>query len=197
MKRIDLQYFGTISSFQQLIKEEQIAICKDTLYKKMCFTNRCFIVSSQGILGLTIPIKGGRNQHIPIQEVEIAYDTPWQAQHVKSIDTNYKRAPFYEYYSDSLKELISRKETLLLPFIMRVHEWTKKQLKGSWEITTPIQNCQELILLEDYKPNNYMRHELPIQYTQVYQEMIGFQPNVCILDLLFCVGGKTAKSLLS
>lgn len=37
--------------------------------------------------------------------------------------------------------------------------------------------------------------EAPIKYRQVFEERIGFQPNLSILDLLFCEG-KNARSLL-
>lgn len=197
MKRFNIQYFGTISSFQMLCKESQIIIDPNEPYRKMCFTNRTVITTSQGLLSLTIPIQGGRNQHQPLAAIQIANDSPWQLQHLKSIENNYKRSPFFEYYFESVKPILLTKETNLLNYLLNVQDWVKKQLKGDWTFRLVNESDIDLPILSDYKPNNYHMHDNNIQYTQVYDAIIGFQPNVSILDLLFCVGGKTAKKLLA
>ncbi|MFY8166580.1 MAG: WbqC family protein [Sediminibacterium sp.] len=45
-------------------------------------------------------------------------------------------------------------------------------------------------------PNNFQQYSNPVTYQQVFQERTGFIPNLSILDLLFCCGGKQAASLL-
>lgn len=199
----DLQYFGCISFIKELYTIEQVSFDNFAPFSKMSFKNRMVIASAQGPLHLTIPIMGGRDQKTPMHQVAISYETPWQEQHIKAILTNYKRSPFLEYYIDSLTTLYKTQPANLLEFLLLTHDWIKIQLKGKWELiecTEAIKQNNELHLIprsfHASLPKNFQDWLNPIIYQQVYQERTGFIPNLSILDLLFCCGGKQAASLL-
>ena len=199
----DLQYFGCISFIKELYTSEQVSFDNFAPFSKMSFKNRMVIASAQGPLHLTIPIMGGRDQKTPMHQIAISYVTPWQEQHVKAILTNYKRSPFLEYYIDSLTTLYKTQPANLLEFLQLTHNWIKIQLKGKWELieyTEAIKQNKELYLTQrkfhTALPNNFQDCLNPIIYQQVFQERTGFIPNLSILDLLFCCGGKQTASLL-
>ena len=85
--KTDLQYFGSIHFVKTLMENRNVVFDLDAPFTKMSFKNRMVIVTSQGPLMLTIPIVGGRDQKTPIKDISIAYDIPWCAQHLKSINT--------------------------------------------------------------------------------------------------------------
>ena len=162
----------------------------------MSFRNRCMVAGSNGVVGLSVPLEKGRGQRELMKDVRISYSDNWQVQHWRTIESCYSRAPFFEFYRDGVGQLLGQKETYLLDLNMAIMSWLKKVLKmpgkiartGSYQKTYPegVTDRRNTIL-----PKNYLQEENCPRYTQVFEDRIGFQPNLCILDLLFCCGPQT------
>lgn len=195
----DLHYFGALSYYSAIIETNLLVFDTQVAFSKMSFKNRMVIASAQGPLHLTIPIIGGRDQKTPMDQIRISYDSQWQSQHFKSIYTNYKRAPFFEYYVDSIKSLYSLKYEFLNDFLLETQKWSNQHLKAKWVIKTDDSTKLEenqIKWIDPIKPNNFQSKNSNIQYQQVFEEVTGFIPNLCILDLIFAMGGRQAYSLL-
>jgi hypothetical protein len=195
MVLLDWQYFGTISFVQSFLNEKEVSFDNTASFSKMSFKNRTIISTAQGPLTLTIPITGGRSQKLPIQDISIAYDSPWHKQHFKAIKSSYQRAPFFEYYENSLQTLYQNPSEKLVDFLLDCHLWLKNQMKGEWVVHNESTHDLELGFtkkMDPWLPNNYNKQPNPIFYKQVFEPQIEFIPNVSILDMLFCCGGKTA-----
>ncbi|MFY7978916.1 MAG: WbqC family protein [Sediminibacterium sp.] len=196
----DLHYFGAISYFKALAQHELVVFDNTAAFSKMSFKNRMVIATAQGPLHLSIPIEGGRDQKTPMNEIKIANDSPWRSQHFKAISINYKRAPYFEYYVDSLKALYSNEYVYLNDFLIATQHWTKQQLKAKWLIETvdryPSIN-NEHKWLDPMKPNNFQTASSTFQYQQVFDNTTGFIQNVCIVDALFAMGGKQVLAMIS
>ena len=195
----DLHYFGALSYYSALNETDLVVFDTSVAFSKMSFKNRMVIASAQGPLHLTIPINGGRDQKTPMDQIRISYDSQWQSQHFKSIYTNYKRAPFFEYYVDSIKSLYSIKYEFLNDFLLETQNWSNQHLKAKWIIKTVDSNIIEenqTKWIDPIKPNNFHSENSRVQYQQVFEDVTGFIPNLCILDLIFSVGGKQAYSLI-
>ena len=191
----ELQYFGTISYIKAIQEAQTISFDENELFSKMSFKNRTIIASAQGPLNLTIPIIGGRDQKNKLKDILIDYSTPWHHQHLKSIKSSYKRAPFFDYYEDSLSILLETKKVNLFDFLFNVQGWVKDQFKNNWSISEPHTNDTIEIFRDPYLPKNYATYSA-IRYQQVFEEQIGFLYNLSVLDILFCCGGKQASNLL-
>jgi hypothetical protein len=195
----DLHYFGSITYYKGFVATDQLMFDTAAPFSKMSFKNRMVIAASNGPLHLTIPIVGGRDQKTPMHDIHIANDSPWKAQHFKSICTNYKRAPFFDYYETSLDELYAKEYVFLNDFLLATQNWIQKQLKGKWTIVSieeqPIPS-PSIKWVDPFKPNNFQTAPGLITYQQVFDATNGFIPNTCILDVLFAVGGKQALSML-
>lgn len=196
MMLTELQYFGTISYIKALNDAQYIRFDKEEQFTKMGFKNRTIIASAQGPLNLTIPIVGGRDQKNRLQEILIDYSTGWQSQHIKSIQTCYKRAPFFEYYEQGIKDILSRPSNNLFDFLVEVQHWVRLQCKNSWTIQQEEQDIHASFFRDPYFPKNYQEYPIPIKYQQVFEEQVGFIPNLSIIDMLFCCGGKQTQQLL-
>lgn len=195
----DLHYFGALSYYSAIIETNLLVFDTQVAFSKMSFKNRMVIASAQGPLHLTIPIIGGRDQKTPMDQIRISYESQWQSQHFKSIYTNYKRAPFFEYYVDSIKSLYSLKYEFLNDFLLETQKWSNQHLKAKWVIKTDDSTKLEenqIKWIDPIKPNNFQSKNSNIQYQQVFEEVTGFIPNLCILDLIFAMGGRQAFSLL-
>lgn len=195
----DLHYFGALSYYSAFNETDLVVFDTKVAFSKMSFKNRMVIASAQGPLHLTIPINGGRDQKTPMDQIRISYDSQWQSQHFKSIYTNYKRAPFFEYYVDSIKTLYSIKYEFLNDYLLETQKWTNQYLKANWIIKTvdsTIIEENQTKWIDPIKPNNFHTDNRSEQYQQVFEDVTGFIPNLSILDLIFSVGGKQAHSLI-
>ena len=192
----DLPYFGAIGFFKTLMQSEKVFFDKNQSFSKMSFKNRMVIATAQGPLHLSIPIIGGRDQKTSIKEIRIAYDSPWNQQHFKALVANYQRAPFFEYYKDSLWELYQSKPEYLLDFTAATQIWVKKQLKGNWTLENELIEADSRRWFDPWLPKNYMEYPSPVIYQQVFEDRVGFLPNLSILDLLFNCGGKQGNQLV-
>ncbi|MFW1373579.1 WbqC family protein, partial [Vibrio parahaemolyticus] len=48
------------------------------------------------------------------KDIKISYRDNWVQQHIRTLESIYNRAPFFEYYQDELKALLKRKPVFLL-----------------------------------------------------------------------------------
>jgi hypothetical protein len=196
--KIDLQYFGNIHYVKTLMENKNVLFDLEAPFTKMSFKNRMVIITSQGPLMLTIPIVGGRDQKTPIKDIAIAYDSPWSAQHLKSITTSYKRAPYFEYYEESLLALYLNKPVKLVDFLLLCADWLQNQLKVNWDLNQSHEQVivDDLLKYQDpWLPKNYSRIEGLPKYQQVFADQNDFITNASILDMLFCVGGREISKL--
>ncbi len=191
----DLQYFGTIDFIKTVLKHQQVNYDATAPFSKMSFKNRMVILTAQGPLNLSIPIIGGRDQKTALGDIFIDYESPWHAQHFKALITAYKRAPYFEYYEQSLSDLYTQKQEKLIDFLLACQHWLNGQLKANWEISSITDRVdQELDQKQKYfspwLPKNYQQCMLTPKYQQVFEDKIGFINNVSVLDFLFSAGGK-------
>ncbi len=196
--KTDLQYFGSIHFVKTLMENKNVLFDLEAPFTKMSFKNRMVIITSQGPLMLTIPIVGGRDQKTPIKDIAIAYDSPWSAQHLKSITTSYKRAPYFEYYEQSLHTLYLNKPAKLVDFLLLCSVWLQSQLKVNWDLNQPQDQVTVDALLkyqDPWLPKNYSQIEGLPKYQQVFADQNDFIANASILDMLFCVGGREINKL--
>ncbi len=136
---------------------------------------------------------------MPMNEVRISDSEKWQSRHFKSIRSVYNKSPFFDFYQDELAAIYQRPFELLADWNIYCLEWIKEKL--SWqtgirftESVVPYQSDDITDLRNRVLPKNYMIWN-PVKYRQVFEERIGFFPNLSILDLLFNCGPRTSELL--
>ena len=196
MMLTELQYFGSISYISALLKAKDICFDQNDRFTKMSFKNRTIIGSAQGPLNLTIPIIGGRDQKNRLTEIRIDYSTSWQNHHLKSIQSCYKRAPFFDYYEESLKVLLASQSEFLFDYLLLTNQWVQKQFKNSWIIDSNLDIINEQVYRDEWLPKNYQLCTNLNRYQQIFEIQNGFISNLSILDMLFCCGGRQAQEIL-
>ncbi len=194
------QYFGQVNWYKLLFNFSNIEIAQYEAYPKTSFRNRTIIAGSNGLIVLSVPLQKGRIQKSQTKDVKISYDQDWQEQHWRSIVSCYGKSPFFEYYQDSLKVLFKKKQEYLLDLNLASQEWALKQLKSklipSYALEQEANFRQtENDIRDQFKPNDFQMVLNKVSYPQVFEDRIGFQANLSILDLLSCMG-PASKSLL-
>jgi hypothetical protein len=159
------------------------------------------VAGSSGTIQLTVPVSGGREQKLPIRDIKINNCEQWQIRHLKTIFSCYGRSPFFEFYAPHIEEILKKKYIYLWDLNLEILELILKLLKAPIPIsfTETFKTSYSEANISDWR-NKLTRNpdtQFPsVTYCQVFEEKIGFLPNLSILDLLFCTGTE-AKPLLS
>lgn len=193
---IESSYLPPIHLFTHLARRPVVLEAQET-FQKRSFRNKCLIASDQGPQLLTVPLRRGKHQSQPIQEVAIAYEDPWQQQHVRSIKTCYRSAPFFDYFFEDWQQLIDTRFSTLWQLNWACLQLALQQLDLHAQISITIKYHQESNLYDlrgALHPRNYLSFDAPT-YVQVFMDRTGFLPNLSVLDLIFCCG-PTGRLLL-
>jgi hypothetical protein len=199
---IELQFLPPVQYFTKLLRYPHIALEQFEHYQKRSYRNRCHIASAQGVQRLSVPLQKGKNQQMPIREVRLTYDQPWQKQMIHTIETAYRRAPFFEDYGPDLLDILTQKHDFLFELNLRLLEQIMQYLRlpVQWSLsetyeptpTPPIVDLRNQIrpLHAPLDPGFH-----PAYYSQVFEDRFGFSPNLSIIDLLFCMGPEASSTL--
>ena len=186
-------YFPSIAHFVVVQEASKIYFEVNDHYQKQSFRNRTEIYGPNGKLALSIPVNYTQKNRQLTKDVKIAEDYPWQAQHLKSLETSYSMSPFFEFYIDDLRPVFTKKFTYLLDINLFIFNILSEllQLNFSFEKTISYEStpthCKDFRFLANKKYNN--SNYKP--YTQVFTDKHGYIPNLSILDLLFNEGPAT------
>jgi hypothetical protein len=192
---IELQYFGPVTYFSAIAASQRVLLEQHEHYIKGSYRNRCHIASANGIQRLSVPLQKGKNEQQPIREVKIAYDEPWQKKHWQAIQSAYGKAPFFQHYVDLLMPLFQKRHCWLWDLNFKAFELTLSLLKHKAEIffsqdwhAGPPDGLVDL--RSRFRPGNRAEDSglSSVYYPQVFEDRLGFLPNLSILDMIFCLG---------
>ena len=165
-------------------------------YQKRSYRNRFFLCDAQGPHLMSIPLQKGKNQQMSIKDITISYDTSWDRSFLRLLKSSYGSAPYFDYYYPSLERLIASKYRHLwdfnydsLIFIMKALESTS-QIRESESYTKEVNPEIVLDLRSKYAPQHPLNST--ITYPQVFEDRLGFQSGLSIIDLLMNTGPEAA-----
>lgn len=189
----NISYFHVIKHHEEPILIEQFEN-----FPKQTFRTRAKIATANGTLDLIVPTVHGKRMHVPMKDIRINYDHPWQRLHWLSLQTAYRSSPYFEYYEDDFAPFFEKKFEFLLDFNVQQLEMMLKMLKLKRDITFT-DSYQDAEGEVDYR-NVFRPKSNPLQnpakpYYQLFEENNGFRPNLSAVDLLFNQGPQ-AKSYL-
>lgn len=194
---IETQYLPCIAFFSAMV-EFDLHLEMHENYQKRSLRNKCFLASSQGSIQLSVPLKAGKHQQAPIIDVLISYEENWQQLHVRTIESCYRSAPFFEYYFDEWKALLSETHTHLATLNARCIDLIIKQLSlnTTYKLSKDFKRSDVQNDLRDlFSPRNFTKFQVS-QYAQVFGAKYSFISNLSILDLIFCCGPEGSMYLI-
>ena len=210
-------YFPPIDFFVALANSNEIFIESKENFQKQSYRNRTNILSANGVLSLSIPIKRGGelNTHkIAINQIEIDYSVDWVIQHKRAIEAAYMNSPFFIYYKDDIFSILDKKIAKLFDLNSALIEklvflcGINKKLSYTENFENYISNnpTRELVDREQidlrgiihpkYNGESLLRLlNMEKPYWQVFTKQ-GFITNLSILDLLFNEGPNSISFLM-
>jgi len=106
-------YLPWLGFFHKVALADEFVILDDVQFEKNSFINRNKIKTTNGPIWLTIPVRMVGHTRKTITEIEINNDVDWRSKHWKSIYFNYKKAPYFDTYSDFFEDFYRRDWTCL------------------------------------------------------------------------------------
>ncbi len=106
-------YLPPIDYIQAIASSETTFIELGETYAKQSYRNRCELVTAQGKMPLSIPVKRPQGNRTLTQDIEIDYSTAWQRVHLGAIRAAYAKSAYYEHYYPELEGIVLSKEKLL------------------------------------------------------------------------------------
>ena len=187
---LSTSYFPSISYIAALIHFD----CKIELYEnyqKRSARNKCEILAANGRLQLSVPLQKGKTQK-PITEVEIDYSEDWIKNHIRSIRSAYGTSAYFDFYFDTVCDLLEKKESKLYKLNHSILDWIEKLgLIGEVIYTSEFVHPGKAELV-DLRYGRKIDWELP-DYEQVFAEKHGYVNDLSILDLIFNLGPEAVQ----
>ena len=182
----------TLSPDRVLPSTVQLEACEN--YQKQSYRNRCYILASDGVQMLQVPVVHGDSW--AIRDVEVDYSTPWVVRTQRALDTAYETSAYYEYYRDEVFALLDAKPQTLWELNLSTIRFLLEKtgiacrLSPTVEFAAPGADDDYRLAIHPKHPHTVLADlGLSRPYYQVFRDrMGGFTPKLSCLDLLFNEG---------
>jgi WbqC-like protein family. len=176
--QLNCEYFPNISWFYLSSKHKKLYWNTSERFIRASGQNRCIVCGPNGIITLSVPLAGGRNQQSMLNDVRIDNRQRWQAIHWKTIQSCYGSTPYFLYYADAIGAIFARRFDRLIDLNQHTTEVILRLLK----IPTSIQWTHV------NEPSMSGHAMISKPYIQPFMDRHGFVQNLSVLDTLFCCG---------
>lgn len=132
-------YIPSLTTISKIAQSDVYIIMDDVKFPQgKSFSNRNRIKTPQGPLWLTLPVMSGSGL-LQIKEVKLV-DDGWNLKHWKTIEANYKRAPFFDKYANLLFDIYQKN----WPYLQDVNLCLLGIIKSVFNIKTEFIYSSEL-----------------------------------------------------
>jgi len=197
---IELHFLPSLEYFCALLPYDRVVFESHEHFVKQSYRNRCYILTAQGMEMLTVPLTD-KHGKVLIRDIRIDYGKKWQHTFWRTLESAYRKAPFFEHYEGALRAILYKRFEFLLDlnkellsFCLQTLSWGLSWSESLAYEKTPgagLEDLRSVIIAK--KPFQERSFYTSLPYHQVFGK--AFVPNLSIVDLLFCTG-PDAKSLL-
>jgi hypothetical protein len=195
-------YFPPAEYFCLAAHNKLVIIEKYENYIKQTYRNRCIILGANGPLPLIVPVLRGSFHKTPVRDIMIDNNRRWRDLHLRSIVSAYGTAPYFDYYYDVIRNVISRP----FKFLTDLNSEALKAVCEAIGLTISLSYSTGFVPAAEAgndfrysilpkRPSGVKRYN-ETHYTQVFGERYGFVSRLSIIDVLLNNGPGT-RSLLN
>ncbi|MHC1750263.1 MAG: WbqC family protein [Cellulosilyticaceae bacterium] len=212
-------YMPWMGYFYKLLSSDIFILLDNVQYSKNDFINRNLIKTANGTCYLTVPVNASITTSI--NDVSIPNDF-WREKHIRTLEMNYKKAPFFYLYAEEIFNIIRTSSPLLLDLNTSLIKFFAKVLQCECTFVTAstlhssekkealvidlVSKVNGTVYLSGtgarayQNPQHFLDKNIELLYCQYptfsYPQLWGsFEPNLAIIDLLFNCG-VTSRSLI-
>lgn len=216
-------YLPWLGLFHKIALSDIFCVFDIVQYQRKDFNNRNKINTPREPIWLTVPVKSSGRFDTVISNIEII-NNGWQKKHLKSIEINYKKAPYFEENFDGLKKILSTHYQYLidlnfdvLVYLLKLLDIKTKIIKASDHSFIGTKSDLVLDMCAKLNADVYVFGEQGRNYADidsfndknitlyfqsynhpVYKQNFGeFKPFLSVLDLIFNEGKNSKNIILS
>lgn len=193
-------YLAPVEYYTKLLHYDKAYIEQCDNYQKQTYRNRCTIATPNGELALSIPTVKPREAKCPTRDIRISDHANWRHVHWNALSSAYNHTPFFEYYKDDFQPFYEKKYEFLVDFneelchlvckLIDMNPCTERTKEYKTLFAPHEHDYREAIHpKKDYRTEDTEFCAIP--YYQVFQNKLGFLPNLSIVDLLFNMGPES------
>lgn len=191
-------FFPNVEYFMDLSKFDTVCIETCESFPKQTFRNRTYILSANGVLGISVPVIKGIFLKQKTSEVRISYSENWNIKAWRAITSAYGKSIYFEYFEDDIKKFFTNKYDRLLDLNLDILDYFLKK----FDIKTKIQLTQSYNIVNqdfDYRNKLIVNKKTDIKFTpyfQCFSNKFPFIENLSCIDLLMN-NGKESKLIIN
>jgi len=217
-------YLPWLGLFHKIALADKFCVFDIAQYQTKDYNNRNKIKTNSGPIWLSVPVESSNHFQKKIRDVKVI-NSGWNKKHYKSIDLAYRKAPYYDCYMGELERILLRKEYVYLADLsletlsfgldslgidvdmVTASNYDFKGVKSDLVLDMCVAlNASDYIFgaqganyanvdsFLDADVNPYFQNYSHPVYPQLHGE---FEPYMSIIDLLFNVGPRSMKVLMS
>ena len=197
---ISTTYLGPVQQYCKLFQYPEVHLETAENYLKQTFRNRCTIAVPDGELALSIPTVKPNTLKCPMRDIRISDHGNWRHLHWNAIESAYNHTPFFEYYKDDFRPFYEKKYEFLVDFNEELCHLICSLIDIQPDMARTTEYRTEFTPNEaDFRERIHPKKDFSLEdtefspqpYYQVFQERLGFLPNLSIIDLLFNMGPES------
>lgn len=195
---ISTAYLPSVAYMAYLAQQDVVCVERLETFPKQTYRNRCTIATGNGLQVLTVPVVRPEGNHTRTEQIGISYQELWNVRHWRAIVSAYNTAPYFLYYRDGLEQLLMQRYDTLLELNHKLMQYLLLKLKIDCQIEftaefSPFVATDDLRMTLTCK-SSQANKKLP-SYSQVFEDRLGFQSNLSVIDLLFNLGPEARAYL--
>lgn len=183
-------YLPPLDYFAAMMQSDTFIIDGNRPFRRQSFANRAGIVTSQGVLNLSVPCTKPNGGHTLDKDVLVCNLEKWQRDHWRGIVTAYNKSPYFLYYRDELEEFYKQEPHRLMDFNNALLDFVIRKLR------LPVKRVEAEIASPtalDFGPKQPEKYHID-PYMQTFPCEASLH-NISILDLMFNLGPEAAALL--
>ncbi|MFT3738257.1 MAG: WbqC family protein [Breznakibacter sp.] len=197
-------YLGPVFQYAHMYRSPHVFVEQHGHYEKKTYRNRAVVMAANGPMALSVPVEKPAGTKTCDKDILLSYDTPWQANHWRTLVSAYQSSPFFEYYADDFEPFYTQRFKYLMDYNLQLMQTVCGNIGLSCGIylsdTYATSPADVLDLRRSVSPRVGCQTDghgdyVPQPYWQVFKEKFGFTPNLSIVDLLFCMGPESIEVL--
>ncbi len=122
-------YFPPPEYFSRIKWADNVVIEHEENYVKQTYRNRCRILTSNGIMTLSVPVMKGSLLKTKVKDVTIDYSKRWQQIHLRALTSSYGKSPFLQFYIEDIEKILMKSQKFLLDLNNDLLEECLKMMK--------------------------------------------------------------------
>ena len=187
-------YLPPLDYFAVMMQSDRFFIDGNRPCSKQTFANRAQIVTSQGILNLSVPCTKPNGHRSLDKDLLVCNLEKWQRDHWRGIVTAYNKSPYFLYYRDELETFYMQKPQKLVDFNTALLDFIVRKLHLP---VMRVENASEFAEAEtvafDFGPKHPEKYHIN-PYMQTFPCEVPLH-NISILDLMFNLGPEAVVFL--